>query len=81
MSLTVAGLRSLSQERFPDQEESAILKVVGNLIYYRYMNPAVVYVFVLSGAWLQRLAADNGRAFAARSRWRRAATGRRKGSM
>jgi Ras GTPase-activating-like protein IQGAP2/3 len=30
------------KERFPNADESALLKVVGNLIYYRYMNPAVV---------------------------------------
>ena len=30
--------------KFPDADEELIIKTVGNLIYYRYMNPAVVYV-------------------------------------
>ncbi len=27
---------------FPEAPEDDILKVVGNLLYYRYMNPAIV---------------------------------------
>ncbi|ODQ50264.1 hypothetical protein SAICODRAFT_73541 [Saitoella complicata NRRL Y-17804] len=30
------------QAKFPDEAETILLKVVGNLIYYRYLNPAVV---------------------------------------
>ncbi|XP_071844396.1 ras GTPase-activating-like protein IQGAP1 isoform X4 [Apostichopus japonicus] len=35
-------LRISLQERFPDEPEEDIIKIVGNLIYYRYMNPAIV---------------------------------------
>ena len=30
------------QAMFPEAPEDDILKVVGNLLYYRYMNPAIV---------------------------------------
>ncbi|MCO5613981.1 hypothetical protein L7F22_068261 [Adiantum nelumboides] len=33
--------RSL-QEKFPHESQDALLKVVGNLVYYRYLNPAIV---------------------------------------
>lgn len=36
------SLRVALSEKFPEAPESEILKVVGNLIYYRYMNPAIV---------------------------------------
>ncbi|XP_041274538.1 ras GTPase-activating-like protein IQGAP1 [Onychostruthus taczanowskii] len=29
-------------EKFPDAGEDELLKIVGNLLYYRYMNPAIV---------------------------------------
>lgn len=35
-------LRLLLQAKFPEAPEDDILKVVGNLLYYRYMNPAIV---------------------------------------
>ena len=35
-------LRLLLQHKFPDVQEDDILKIVGNLVYYRYMNPAIV---------------------------------------
>jgi Ras GTPase-activating-like protein IQGAP2/3 len=43
------GIRYVSQQlfqslsvKFPSEKPSSVLRVVGNLIYYRYMNPAVV---------------------------------------
>ena len=35
-------LRILLHTKFPMAPEDDILKVVGNLLYYRYMNPAIV---------------------------------------
>nr|XP_039271363.1 ras GTPase-activating-like protein IQGAP1 isoform X2 [Styela clava] len=35
-------LKNLLKEKFPDTPEDEVLKMVGNLIYYRYMNPAIV---------------------------------------
>ena len=35
-------LRQALHSRFPEATEEEILKVVGNLLYYRYMNPALV---------------------------------------
>lgn len=35
-------LRQALNTKFPDAPQEDVLKVVGNLIYYRYMNPAVV---------------------------------------
>uniref|UniRef100_A0A8C3BJD8 IQ motif containing GTPase activating protein 2 n=1 Tax=Cairina moschata TaxID=8855 RepID=A0A8C3BJD8_CAIMO len=35
-------LKSSLHEKFPDATEDELLKVVGNLLYYRYMNPAIV---------------------------------------
>lgn len=35
-------LRQALHKKFPEAEEDDVLKVVGNLLYYRYMNPAVV---------------------------------------
>ena len=35
-------LRLQLHAKFPDTPEDDILKVVGNLLYYRYMNPAIV---------------------------------------
>uniref|UniRef100_A0A8C6TXF8 IQ motif containing GTPase activating protein 1 n=1 Tax=Neogobius melanostomus TaxID=47308 RepID=A0A8C6TXF8_9GOBI len=35
-------LKDSLHEKFPDATEDELLKIVGNLLYYRYMNPAVV---------------------------------------
>uniref|UniRef100_A0A3Q0T8C6 IQ motif containing GTPase activating protein 2 n=1 Tax=Amphilophus citrinellus TaxID=61819 RepID=A0A3Q0T8C6_AMPCI len=35
-------LKNSLHERFPDASEDELLKIVGNLLYYRYMNPAIV---------------------------------------
>ncbi|PWA28993.1 hypothetical protein CCH79_00006341 [Gambusia affinis] len=35
-------LKDTLQEKFPDSTEDELLKIVGNLLYYRYMNPAIV---------------------------------------
>uniref|UniRef100_A0AAY4BEK0 IQ motif containing GTPase activating protein 2 n=1 Tax=Denticeps clupeoides TaxID=299321 RepID=A0AAY4BEK0_9TELE len=35
-------LKNTLHEKFPDATEDELLKVVGNLLYYRYMNPAIV---------------------------------------
>ncbi|XP_058972434.2 ras GTPase-activating-like protein IQGAP1 [Pocillopora verrucosa] len=42
MRYVAMSLRVALAEKFPDAAESEILKVVSNLIYYRYMNPAIV---------------------------------------
>ncbi|KAL5259979.1 hypothetical protein ACHWQZ_G010183 [Mnemiopsis leidyi] len=34
-------LRKNLKEKFPDSSEEEILKAVGNLLYYRYMNPVI----------------------------------------
>ncbi|KAA0702572.1 Ras GTPase-activating-like protein IQGAP3 [Triplophysa tibetana] len=39
---TAKVLRDALQEKFPQATEDELYKIVGNLIYYRYMNPAVV---------------------------------------
>ncbi|XP_006155288.2 ras GTPase-activating-like protein IQGAP3 [Tupaia chinensis] len=35
-------LKTALTEKFPDAKESEVYKVVGNLLYYRFLNPAVV---------------------------------------
>ncbi|KAI5088320.1 ras GTPase-activating-like protein IQGAP2 isoform X1, partial [Silurus meridionalis] len=35
-------LKDTLHEKFPDSSEDDLLKIVGNLLYYRYMNPAIV---------------------------------------
>ncbi|XP_042637948.1 ras GTPase-activating-like protein IQGAP3 [Orycteropus afer afer] len=35
-------LKTTLMEKFPDATESEVYKVVGNLLYYRFLNPAVV---------------------------------------
>ncbi|KAH3833286.1 hypothetical protein DPMN_106592, partial [Dreissena polymorpha] len=35
-------LKAALQKKFPESEEKDILKIVGNLLYYRYINPAIV---------------------------------------
>ncbi|XP_038621907.1 ras GTPase-activating-like protein IQGAP2 isoform X2 [Tachyglossus aculeatus] len=35
-------LKNTIHEKFPDATEDELLKIVGNLLYYRYMNPAIV---------------------------------------
>ncbi|KAM6967424.1 ras GTPase-activating-like protein IQGAP3 [Aplochiton taeniatus] len=39
---TAKVLRDALQEKFPTATEDELYKIVGNLVYYRYMNPAVV---------------------------------------
>ncbi|XP_072290107.1 ras GTPase-activating-like protein IQGAP2 [Eucyclogobius newberryi] len=35
-------LKDSLHEKFPDASEDELLKIVGNLLYYRFMNPAIV---------------------------------------
>ncbi|XP_064449810.1 ras GTPase-activating-like protein IQGAP3 isoform X4 [Mirounga angustirostris] len=35
-------LKTTLAERFPDASENEVYKVVGNLLYYRFLNPAIV---------------------------------------
>uniref|UniRef100_A0A3Q3ASE7 IQ motif containing GTPase activating protein 1 n=2 Tax=Kryptolebias marmoratus TaxID=37003 RepID=A0A3Q3ASE7_KRYMA len=35
-------LKDTLHEKFPDSTEDELIKIVGNLLYYRYMNPAIV---------------------------------------
>ncbi|XP_046897505.1 ras GTPase-activating-like protein IQGAP1 [Hypomesus transpacificus] len=35
-------LKDTLNEKFPDATEDELVKIVGNLLYYRYMNPAIV---------------------------------------
>nr|XP_046254212.1 ras GTPase-activating-like protein IQGAP3 isoform X2 [Scatophagus argus]XP_046254213.1 ras GTPase-activating-like protein IQGAP3 isoform X2 [Scatophagus argus]XP_046254214.1 ras GTPase-activating-like protein IQGAP3 isoform X2 [Scatophagus argus] len=39
---TAKVLRDALEAKFPEATEEELYKIVGNLIYYRYMNPAVV---------------------------------------
>ena len=42
MRFIAMQVRLALHAKFPDAPEDDILKVVGNLLYYRYMNPAIV---------------------------------------
>ncbi|MBN3294999.1 IQGA3 protein, partial [Amia calva] len=42
MRYTAKVLKEALQEKFPQASEDELYKIVGNLLYYRYMNPAVV---------------------------------------
>ncbi|KAG7469536.1 hypothetical protein MATL_G00129770 [Megalops atlanticus] len=42
MRYTAKVLREALQEKFPQASENELYKIVGNLLYYRYMNPAIV---------------------------------------
>uniref|UniRef100_A0A9J7YKB7 IQ motif containing GTPase activating protein 1 n=1 Tax=Cyprinus carpio carpio TaxID=630221 RepID=A0A9J7YKB7_CYPCA len=42
MRFIAKTLKDTLNERFPDATEDELLKIVGNLLYYRYMNPAIV---------------------------------------
>ncbi|XP_078391700.1 ras GTPase-activating-like protein IQGAP1, partial [Cetorhinus maximus] len=42
MRYTAKVLKSSLRGKFPDATEDELFKVVGNLLYYRYMNPAIV---------------------------------------
>uniref|UniRef100_A0AAZ3SBG5 IQ motif containing GTPase activating protein 1 n=1 Tax=Oncorhynchus tshawytscha TaxID=74940 RepID=A0AAZ3SBG5_ONCTS len=42
MRFTSKVLKDTLHEKFPDATEDELLKIVGNLLYYRYMNPAIV---------------------------------------
>lgn len=35
-------LRLILEENFPDEPHERIIRVIGNFIYYRYLNPAIV---------------------------------------
>ncbi|XP_052795267.1 ras GTPase-activating-like protein IQGAP1 [Mya arenaria] len=35
-------LKAALERKFPDTEQKDVLKIVGNLLYYRYINPAIV---------------------------------------
>ncbi|XP_034728381.1 ras GTPase-activating-like protein IQGAP2 isoform X2 [Etheostoma cragini] len=35
-------LKNSLHEKFPDASEDELMKIVGNLLYYRFMNPAIV---------------------------------------
>ena len=35
-------LRTTLRQKFPAEPDSEIMKIVGNLIYYRYLNSAIV---------------------------------------
>ncbi|CAN9514406.1 unnamed protein product [Ophioblennius macclurei] len=39
---TAKTLRDALQAKFPNASEDDLYKIVGNLVYYRYMNPAIV---------------------------------------
>ncbi|XP_054279057.1 ras GTPase-activating-like protein IQGAP1 [Macrosteles quadrilineatus] len=39
---TAKELKSALHAKFPDAQEKEILKVVGNLIYYKFINPSIV---------------------------------------
>ncbi|XP_076143220.1 ras GTPase-activating-like protein IQGAP1 [Alosa pseudoharengus] len=42
MRLCAKVLKDTLSEKFPDASEDELVKIVGNLLYYRYMNPAIV---------------------------------------
>nr|XP_061803799.1 ras GTPase-activating-like protein IQGAP2 [Nerophis lumbriciformis] len=42
MRYVAKALKNCLHEKFPDASEDELFKVVGNLLYYRYMNPAIV---------------------------------------
>ncbi|XP_046891515.1 ras GTPase-activating-like protein IQGAP3 [Hypomesus transpacificus] len=42
MRYTAKVLRDALHEKFPQASDEELYKIVGNLVYYRYMNPAVV---------------------------------------
>ena len=35
-------LRLAMEEAFPNEPEESIVRIIGNFIYYRYLNPAIV---------------------------------------
>ncbi|XP_067456357.1 ras GTPase-activating-like protein IQGAP3 isoform X1 [Thunnus thynnus] len=39
---TAKVLRDALKKKFPEASEDELYKIVGNLVYYRYMNPAIV---------------------------------------
>ncbi|XP_035991588.1 ras GTPase-activating-like protein IQGAP1, partial [Fundulus heteroclitus] len=51
-------LKDTLQEKFPDSTEDELLKIVGHLLYYRYINPAIVapdafdVIEVSAGSWI-----------------------------
>ena len=40
------------QTKFPDQPEEVYAAAIGRLIYYRYINPAIVYVIFDGGLFI-----------------------------
>ncbi|XP_059496203.1 ras GTPase-activating-like protein IQGAP1 isoform X1 [Stegostoma tigrinum] len=42
MRLIAKVLKDSLHEKFPDATDDELIKIVGNLLYYRYMNPAIV---------------------------------------
>uniref|UniRef100_UPI00398E9324 ras GTPase-activating-like protein IQGAP3 n=1 Tax=Pristiophorus japonicus TaxID=55135 RepID=UPI00398E9324 len=42
MRYTAKVLKGSLHEKFPEATEDELFKIVGNLLYYRYMNPAIV---------------------------------------
>ena len=42
MRFIAMQLRLALVAKFPDAPQDDVLKVIGNLLYYRYMNPAIV---------------------------------------
>lgn len=42
MRIIAKVLKDSLHEKFPDATDEELIKIVGNLLYYRYMNPAIV---------------------------------------
>ncbi|XP_059801884.1 ras GTPase-activating-like protein IQGAP1 [Hypanus sabinus] len=42
MRIIAKVLKDSLHEKFPDATDDELIKIVGNLLYYRYMNPAIV---------------------------------------
>ncbi|XP_038639978.1 ras GTPase-activating-like protein IQGAP1 [Scyliorhinus canicula] len=42
MRLIAKVLKDSLHEKFPDATDDELIKIIGNLLYYRYMNPAIV---------------------------------------
>ncbi|KAL1922094.1 uncharacterized protein VTP21DRAFT_10736 [Calcarisporiella thermophila] len=40
--LIARELKDALGEKFPDEPESEVMKVIGNFVYYRYINPAII---------------------------------------
>ncbi|XP_067829550.1 ras GTPase-activating-like protein IQGAP1 [Heptranchias perlo] len=42
MRIIAKVLKDSLHEKFPDATDDELMKIIGNLLYYRYMNPAIV---------------------------------------